>query len=216
VLFLTINRTIPLRFLEFKAHFEQFKVFSIQDILKWDRAFDSRRLVEWQAKEYIVRVVNRWYVFTDSMKDERFLYLTANRIYSPSYVSFESALSYYQFIPEGVYTVTSASTLKTHQFATAIGTFAYRRLKPELMFGYRLIEFDGALIKIAQPEKLLLDYLYLNATLQSEDDFASIRLNYAELQRLLDERRLREYLSLFDNKALERRVENLLNLVHHA
>lgn len=205
-----------MRFLDFKRHFEQFKVFSIQDIQKWDANFDSRRLVEWQDKNYIIRVVNRWYVFSESNRDENFLYLTANRIYSPSYVSFESALSYYRLIPEGVYTITSATSLKTQQFMTAIGTFAYRRLKPELMFGYRFVESDGRLIKMARPEKLLLDYLYLNTTLQTGDDFASQRLNYTGLQGLIDESRLKEYLTLFENKALEKRVGSLLNMMQHA
>lgn len=205
-----------MRFLDFKHHFEGFKVFSIQDIQKWDPGFDTRRLVEWQQKKYITRVVNRWYVFTDIDKDENFLYLTANRIYSPSYISFESALAYYRLIPEGVYTATSATSLKTHQFTTPIGTFSYRHLKPELMFGYRLLEVDGCHYKMAQPEKLLLDYLYLNSTLRSVEDFTALRLNQLELQSLVREERLKEYLSLFENKALERRIETLLNTLQHA
>src|SRR5882762_3220885 len=124
-----------MRFLDFKGHFAAFRIFSVQDILKWDPAFDTRRLVEWQKKNYVKRIVNRWYVFVDARLDENFLYLTANRIYSPSYVSFESALAYYRLIPEGVYTITSATTLKTHQFATSLGAFTYRHLKTELMFG---------------------------------------------------------------------------------
>src|SRR3989344_3452385 len=40
----------------------------------------------------------------------------ANRIYGPSYVSFEYALAYYRLIPETVYTVTSATTKTTREF----------------------------------------------------------------------------------------------------
>ena len=208
-----------MRFLDFKRHFEAFRVFSVQDIQKWDPDFDTRRLVEWQKKNYIKRIVNRWYAFSDAARDERFLYLAANRIYTPSYVSFESALAYYKLIPEGVYTITSATSLKPHQFTTSLTTFSYRHLKPALMFGYRLTEIDGQRFKMAEPEKLLLDYLYLNTTLQSSDDFASMRLNFVELQQgrgLLHEERLKEYLSLFENKALEKRVRGFLNVLHHA
>lgn len=195
-----------MRFLDFKCHFVAFRIFSVQDILKWDSAFDTRRLVEWQKKNYVKRIINRWYMFVDTPLDENFLYLAANRIYSPSYVSFESALAYYRLIPEGVYTITSATTLKTNQFTTSLGAFSYRHLKPELMFGYRLVEGAGQHFKMAEPEKLLLDYLYLNTDLQSADDFESLRINQAELRALLHLPRLIEYLALFENKALEKRV----------
>lgn len=205
-----------MRFINFKNHFEEFRVFSVQDILKWDSAFDTRRLVEWQKKNYIKRIVNRWYVFVDTRLDENFLYLTANRIYSPSYVSFESALAYYRLIPEGVYTVTSATTLKTHQFATSLGPFSYRHLKPDLIFGYRLVDVEGQRFKIAEPEKLLLDHMYLNTDLQSADDFESLRINQEELRALLNESRLFEYLALFKNKALEKRINTFRNTFQYA
>lgn len=199
-------------FLDFNAHFAAFRVFSVQDMLRWNPAFDTRRLVEWQKKNYIKRIVNRWYMFTDAQLDENFLYLAANRIYSPSYVSFESALAYYRLIPEGVYTITSATTLKTHQFATPLGVFTYRHLKPELMFGYRLIDVAGQRFKMAEPEKLLLDYLYLNPEFQSVADFESLRINQTELRALLNESRLLEYLALFENKPLEKRVNTFKNI----
>ncbi len=205
-----------MRFLDFRDHFEAFRVFSVQDILKWDPAFDTRRLVEWQKKNYVKRIVNRWYMFVDTDLDENFLYLAANRIYSPSYVSFESALAYYRLIPEGVYTITSATTLKTHQFTTSLGAFTYRHLKPELMFGYRLVEAAGQRFKMAEPEKLLLDYMYLNTELQSANDFESLRINQAELRTLLNESRLIEYLALFENKALEKRVNTFRNTFQYA
>lgn len=205
-----------MRFLDFKSHFAGFRVFSVQDIQKWDPAFDTRRLVEWQKKNYVKRIVNRWYMFGDTRLDENFLYLTANRIYSPSYVSFESALAFYRLIPEGVYTITSATTLKTHQFTTSQGTFSYRHLKPGLMFGYRLVETAGQHFKIAEPEKLFLDYLYLKPELQSINDFESLRINQAELRTLLNETRLLEYLALFENKALEKRVNTFRNTFQYA
>ena len=39
-------------------------------------------------------------------------YLLANIIYGPSYLSFEFALSWYDLIPEAVFTITSASFSK--------------------------------------------------------------------------------------------------------
>lgn len=205
-----------MRFLEFKAHFKPFKVFSIQDVKKWDSKFDSRRLVEWQAKNYVTKLINRWYLFSDEGVDEKLLYLVANRVYSPSYVSLESALSYHQLIPEGVFSVTSVSTLVTRSFDTPLGRFVFRHLRPELFFGYQLLEFDGQRIKMAEPEKVILDYLYLSPSLIREADMKSLRLNNASFIQRINVNRLENYLRLFQNKQLEKRVGCLLTVLGHA
>lgn len=205
-----------MRFLDFKVHFAPFRVFSVKDILKWDAGFDTRRLVEWQKKNYIRKIINRWYAFTDEPVNENLLYLVANRIYAPSYVSFEAALSFYHLIPEGVFSITSATTLKTNQFSTSLGSFTYRHLKPQLFFGYRLTDSEGQRYRMAQPEKLILDYLYLNTSLTTPDDFESLRINQTEIHNLVNTGKLNEYLSLFENKALEKRVSVFLNFIGHA
>lgn len=68
---------------------------------------------------------------------------------------------HYRLIPEGVYTITAITSLKTQDFNTSIGTFFYKHVKPSLMFGYGLVSFENTLYKLAEPEKLILDYLYL-------------------------------------------------------
>lgn len=196
-------------FLDFKAHFEPFRVFSTQDIRKWDSSFDTRRLIEWQQKGYIQRIINRWYTFTQPITQEDLL-IISNRIYSPSYISLQWALSYYRLIPEGVYTVTAITSLKTQEFTTTVGTFSYRHVKPSLMFGYQLMTFKGMTYKLAEPEKLVLDYLYLNASIDSPEDLDGLRLNASELKSLLDRKKLRSYLALYRNSALQKRVDVLI------
>ena len=102
----------------FRETFYPFKLFSLIDIKKVFPKFDSRRLVEWQQKGYIKKVINRWYIFADVPVDDHLRYWVANRIYQPSYISMETALSYYGLIPEAVYTTTAVSTLKTSTFNT--------------------------------------------------------------------------------------------------
>jgi len=205
-----------MRFLEFKSHFDPFLVFSIQDIRKWDPDFDTRRLVEWQEKGYIQKVVNRWYVFSKTLRQEELLTIS-NRIYSPSYISLEWAMSHYRLIPEGVYTITAITTLKTQDFNTGIGAFSYRHVKPALMFGYRLVRFENIFYKMAEPEKLLLDYLYLNPSDKVLEDLEGLRLNVTELNTLLHRKKLENYLAMFNNKALNKRVNILTEqLLAHA
>lgn len=162
------------------------------------------------------KVINRWYVFSKPRLQEDLL-IISNRIYSPSYISLQWALSYYRLIPEGVYTITAISSLKTQHFNTPIGAFSYRHLKPSLMFGYRLIRHENATYKIAEPEKLILDYLYLTPSVKSLEDLEGLRLNIPELNSLLEKEKLQNYLAMFDNKALERRVKILTSqLLNHA
>jgi len=85
----------------------------------------------------------------------------ANKLYKPSYVSFETVLSYYGVIPEIVYEVTSATTRQTRTFNIQNSIFNYLKIKKELFFGYQPKRIQGRIILIAEKEKALLDYIYL-------------------------------------------------------
>jgi predicted transcriptional regulator of viral defense system len=106
-----------MQYLEFQNVLKDFTVFSLADIRQVEPGFHRRRLNEWQEKGYIKKVVKGHYVFSGQELDERGLFEIANRIYAPSYVSFEMALSYYGLIPESVFAITSASTRKTSRFS---------------------------------------------------------------------------------------------------
>src|SRR5699024_7577613 len=121
------------------------------------------------------------YVFTDTPISEQFLFFTANELYSPSYISLESALSWYGFIPEGVFQITSCSTRKTQTFHTGLRNFSYRQIKSELFFAYQLEKWNNHYIAIAEPEKTVIDYLYLHHEIAETGDFASLRWNSTEM-----------------------------------
>lgn len=88
-------------------------------------------------------------------------FFLSNRIIFPSYVSMESALSYYDLIPEAVYPVVSVTTRKTNRFDTKAGSFFYHHVKKELFTDYKELEIEGYSVNIATKEKSILDYLYL-------------------------------------------------------
>jgi len=83
----------------------------------------------------------------------------ANRLYAPSYVSFEYALSYYGVIPERVYEVTSATLHAKKLFETPLGRFSYRPIPLDvyaLGVDWLYDEQDGGKF-VATPEKALCD-----------------------------------------------------------
>jgi len=85
--------------------------------------------------------------------------LAANLLYTPSYVSFDWALSYYGLIPERVYEVTSATLHSKKVFETPIGRFSYRPIPLEayaLGVDWLYDERNGGRF-IATPEKALCD-----------------------------------------------------------
>ncbi|WP_426292696.1 type IV toxin-antitoxin system AbiEi family antitoxin domain-containing protein [Dyadobacter endophyticus] len=86
-------------------------------------------------------------------------FLLANHLFGPSYVSFESALSFYGLIPERVYEVTSATTKRTERLNTSIAAFSFTWLPlPYYSFGIRHLELGNEQhILIASPEKALFD-----------------------------------------------------------
>ena len=196
-----------MNFVQFKNSLRDFPVFSIADIRVAHGGFDRRRLSEWQKKGYIKKIIKGYYLFSDLDIDESTLLAIANKIYKPSYISFETAMSYYRLIPESVYMITSASTRRTSLFDTPMARFSYRTIKPSLFFGYSLL--TGG-IKMAFVEKAILDYLYLNPAVRTADDFASLRINREELLRRVNMERLTGYGQRFHHKRLSKTMNHFL------
>jgi len=201
--------------LEFKEKLKDFVAFNLNDIRKIDAGFDLRRLNEWQEKGYIKMIRRGYYAFSNLTINESVLFLLANKIYTPSYVSLEMALSHFNLIPEAVYGITSVSSRKTNHFKTDFGEFIYRHIKPQLMFGYQLINYDGQNFKIAEPEKAILDYFYLNADLNAAEDFDGLRFNGNEFREQTDKDKLQSYLITFGNKRLEKRFNKFLKYINY-
>lgn len=195
-------------FLEFQNTFAFLPVIPVVEIEKRFPGFDPNALTRWQKKGYLEKIRNGFYRLTSqSILGDENLFFIANRIYQPSYISLQSALRWYDFISEGVFTTTSVTTRKTQTFVSPKGDFFYRKIRRELFFGYRLENIGGYRFKIADPAKTILDLLYHQPALENEDDFFELRLNIFELRDKLNMEKLDIYLPLFSSKTLERRIE---------
>jgi predicted transcriptional regulator of viral defense system len=215
LLYLAINRN-KLNYIDFRSALIDFKVFSIVDVIKIFPGFDSKRLVEWQKKKYIRKIVNKWYVFAEIPLNEMLLYRISNCIYRPSYISLETALSYYNLIPEAVFSLQAISTRKTTSYITAVGTFNYRTIKSSLYFGYMVHHIDKLPVLIADEEKALLDFLYLSAQIVSEKDLITLRFNYNVIQNKVDWEQLHKYALVYESKTLDKRINYLKKIFSDA
>ncbi len=107
-----------------------------------------------------------------------------NKLYSPSYVSLETALSHYSIIPEISMAVTSLTTKPTRKFKNKHGLFMYRTIRPKLFRGYYVEKQGRFEILIAEPEKAIIDYIYFKTYRGKTFDFAGERFDKDSISRL--------------------------------
>ena len=204
-----------MRFREFESKIRMLPAFNLNDVRKLDPGFHRQQLNYWHNQGYIKPLAGGYYILADRTLDEMVLFMVANRIYEPSYVSLESALAYYEVIPETVLGVTSVSSRKTKQYESAWGVFSYRSVKPQYMIGYQVIEKSpGIKFKIAYLGKAVLDYLYLHSDVDSGADFEELRWNRMQLLGLLDHSVITRYVKLFDKRALESRINQFMEYLN--
>jgi predicted transcriptional regulator of viral defense system len=106
-------------------------------------------------------------------------FFAANALQKTSYVSLQSALSYFGLIPEHVPVVTSVTTRRPEIIETAMGSFSYRHLSFGMFFGFSESEVaPGQNARVALPEKALIDLLYLTPGSDTREYLEELRLEW--------------------------------------
>ena len=109
-------------------------------------------------------------------------YKLANFIYQPSYVSLETALSFYGMIDQFTYQITSVTTKKAIIKSYLQKEHAYAHLKPKLFTDYVLQNE----YLIASPHKALFDFFYLAFRgFRSRNNLGLIKLNQSQKQKFI-------------------------------
>lgn len=131
-------------------------------------------------------------------------FLIANHLRGPSYVSLESALSYWNAIPERAYEVSSVTIKTSKLYKTSVGRFSYQQLKiPYYSYGIKHIEYSPKqTILIAAPEKALCDKIVLTPKIH-------LRSIKQTREFLMEDLRMdKEVLSSLDTKVMELWIKN--------
>jgi predicted transcriptional regulator of viral defense system len=112
----------------------------------------------------------------------------ANKLVLHSYISFESALSHHNIIPEAVYEVTSATLSKNVVFENSLGrfSFSYSPVEP-FYLGVEKDEITGA--KVANPIRALFDLIYTRRKLydNAENLESDLRVDLKEFKAQLSQ-----------------------------
>ena len=152
----------------------------------------SALLHRYKKRGFILQLKRGSYVFPDALPPDLYV---ANKLYSPSYVSLEFALSYHGVIPETVYEITSVTTKATRRFETLGKIFSFRKIKKSAYTGYEIQKQQGLTFNIANAEKAFVDtnYLRLKNKQKPISRFNKDKINLGKALR---------YATLFGNKRL--------------
>lgn len=146
-----------------------------------------------------LKLRNGFYMIADSNPS---IYFVGNKLYEPSYISLNTALSYYGIIPEVVYAITSITTKAFREFNTPKGNFIYQRIKKEAFTGYSLKQIDKEKVFFAEPEKALADYLYFV-------DLKRVSLNDRLKLKNIKKDELIIFVKLFKRKSMLKLIDHI-------
>lgn len=127
----------------------------------------------------------------------------------PSYISLQSALFHHGMISQIPAATYAVSTGRAKKHETEVGTYLIQHIDPVFFQGFEVLGREQ--IKMASPEKALLDFFYLGA---SNSAFFK-KLPELELPRGFSLNRCRQFLKLLPRSRAKTMVERKLQEVTH-
>lgn len=160
----------------------------------------SALLHRYKKRGFILQIKRGLYRMSDEQIPDLYV---ANKIYAPSYVSLEFALSYHGVIPETVYEITSVTTKATRRFETLGNIFSFRTIKKSAFTGYEIQKQKGFSFLVADAEKAFVDsnYFRMLDVLKPISRFHKEKINPQKALR---------YAKLFDNAKLTSIIKTTL------
>ncbi|MBI4208477.1 MAG: hypothetical protein HY538_02065 [Deltaproteobacteria bacterium] len=138
----------------------------------------------------LIRLRRDLYILSEKWNQlgERELFLLSNLIQTPSYVSFQTALSFYGLTTQlHQNLIEAANPVRSKNYQVQSISFKYYYCQPSFYFGYR--RMDG--LFIADPEKALLDCLYFTSIGRYALDHSALNLKDIHWNSI--EKRLKNY-----------------------
>jgi len=201
-----------MNYFEFKKKTEELPCFETRELrLVLGNDFKSSTLINlknWIKKGHLIMLRRGLYVISEiAQKVDPMVFAT--KMYDPSYVSMEMALSFYGIIPEAVFTVTSVTTRKTKEFEAQFGRFSYQKIKKEAFGGYETKKQGKLSFNLALPEKAVVDFLYLNRNILGGDlvQFQGYRFNE---DFKFDAKKMLDFAKAFQNKKVLFLTQNFI------
>ena len=149
-----------------------------------------------EKKDIIRRIENGKYLFSFIEVSD---FEIANFLTSPSYISLESALSFYGILSQFPYTITSITSKKSKRVIYEDKEYEFIHMESKYLYGF----FKKNNFLIASPEKALIDELY----------FIAKKLRIISLEELdltnINKKHLKSIVKKYDFIPLKRLVDNI-------
>jgi len=177
------------------------RILHVRDLMKvfqdeYSKASAHNRINQLARAGWFRRLKQGLYLIIDSLtarsQIDVSLLSIANAFVNNSYVSLSHALNYYQLFDHYSTTVVSIAMRESKKYLFDAYTFKYAKVKHDLYFGFTEKIINGKKVRVAEAEKALIDYLYLDKS------FGSASLVFEKLRdntRDLDCKKLQEYAS---------------------
>lgn len=130
-----------------------------------------------------IKLMNGKISFNDDEK------VIASQLVEPSYISFASALLFHNIIQQVPKLIECATTVNSRTYEN-IG-IRYHKIPPSMLYGFKRHNISGSYIFVAEPEKAIIDSLYLKLISESE---------VKEFLKKTSKKRMNELLSLLKCK----------------
>lgn len=179
---------------------------------KYSKFVLKKRIYELKEKGWLVPLKRGLYYISD-ISSRGFVNISplviASAFDKDSYISLDSALSFYGLFEQMLRTTSSVTAEKSKKYVFQDNTYRYLKINKKLYFGFKTENLEGYYVKIAELEKVFLDYFYF------KNDTYSIDLLLEKLQKAkgrLDFKKLFSYAQKFP-ETTKRKVGFILDLL---
>lgn len=155
----------------------------------------TRRLIETKV---LTPLEKGKYMITDSDVSD---FEIANFLYSPSYISFETALNYHGILGQFPFEIISSTTKKSNKKEILGKTYRYTKINKKMYTGY----YKSGNSLIAYPEKALFDQLYMIALKKKGEGYLN-EMDYSKIRK----KDIEQYLPLISSR-VAREIKYLIS-----
>jgi predicted transcriptional regulator of viral defense system len=181
-----------------------FTTKDLRDVLEINNRRTFEQTVKRLEEENILTKIERGKYLKTNSNYEKFE--IAQFIYNPSYISFETALSYYGLINQLPFEITSATPKKGVEKEFEGQLYSYQHMQKELYIGFKKEEE----YLIALPEKAIFDQIYISiAGNKSENIIKEIEKDSFDIDKVLQ---YIKPLSINYKKAVKNKIYEIFNV----
>lgn len=180
--------------------------------IRYSKFAIKKRVYELKQKGWLMPLKRGLYFISD-ITSRGFVgvshFIISNAFNKDSYISLDSAFSFYNIFEQMLKTTTSITTGRSKSYIFQEHKYQYLKIKKDLYFGFKTEPLEGYYIKVADLEKAILDYLYFRS------DTYSIDLLIEKMQVVkdrLDFKRLFNYAEKFP-QTTKRKLGFILDLL---